>query len=61
MHELGATITGTANAIFERVVTFLPSVLSAVLLLFAGWLLARLLRVLTVRGALLAEAEKHQM
>ena len=55
MAELGATITGTAVAIFDRLVTYLPSVLSAVLLLFVGWLLARLMRALTVRGALLAE------
>ena len=55
MQELGATVSGTAGAIFDRLVTFLPSVLSAVLLLFAGWLLARVARALTVRGALLAE------
>ena len=55
MQELGATITGTANAIFDRLVTYLPSVLGAVVVVFLGWLLARLLRALTVRGALLAE------
>ncbi|MGH8745328.1 MAG: mechanosensitive ion channel family protein, partial [Burkholderiales bacterium] len=55
MKDLGAAITNSASAILERLVTYLPSVLGAVLLLFAGWFLGRLLRALTVRGAVLAE------
>lgn len=55
MNNLGTAITGSASAILERLVTYLPSVLGAVLLLFAGWLLARLLRALATRGAMLVE------
>jgi hypothetical protein len=55
MKELGTAITGSASAILDRLVTYLPSVFGAVLLLFAGWFLGRLLRALTVRGAVLAE------
>ena len=34
----------------------MPSVVGAVLLLFAGWVLARLLRAVAARGALLIDA-----
>ncbi len=55
MTDLGSAITGSASAVLERLVTYVPSVLGAVMLLFAGWVLARLLRALTIRGAMLAE------
>jgi small-conductance mechanosensitive channel len=56
MNDLGKAITNAAATILERLVTFIPSVLGAVALLFAGWVLARLLRAVTARGALLVDA-----
>jgi len=55
MNDLGKAITNAAATILERLVTFVPSVVGAVLLLFAGWVLARLLRAVTARGALLID------
>jgi len=55
MKELGTAIADSASAILHRLVVHLPSVLLAVLLLIAGWVLGRLLRLLTIRGAMLAE------
>jgi len=56
MNDLGNAIKNAAATILERLVTFIPSVLGAVALLFAGWVLARLLRAVTARGALLVDA-----
>lgn len=55
MKNLGDSFTGAAGALFERLAAHLPSLIGAIVLLAAGWLLARLLRVLTVRGMHLAE------
>ncbi len=54
--NLGGAITAAGQAILDRVVAHLPNLLGAVLLLIVGWLLARLLRVLALRGMLLIEA-----
>jgi len=55
MNSFANSIAGSAGALFERLAAHLPSLIGALLLLAAGWLLARLLRVLAVRGMLLAE------
>jgi small-conductance mechanosensitive channel len=55
MNDLGAALREATADIGERIVEFLPSLLGALLLVLAGWLLARILRALTVRGALLVE------
>jgi hypothetical protein len=55
MTELGTAIADSASAILHRLVIHLPSVLWAVVLLFLGWVLGRLLRLLTIRGAMLTE------
>lgn len=55
MNDLGAALTEASSGIGERIVTFLPSLLGALLLVLAGWLLAHILRALTVRAALLME------
>lgn len=55
MRNLGDTLAAAAAAIFDRVVAYLPSVFGAVLLLIAGWALARLLRALTMRAVLLLD------
>jgi small-conductance mechanosensitive channel len=55
MKNFGESFTGAAGALFERLHAHLPSLIGALVLLAAGWLLARLLRVLTVRGMHLAE------
>jgi small-conductance mechanosensitive channel len=53
---LGDAVAAAASAIFDRAVAYLPSLLGAVLLLIAGWVLARILRALTVRAVLLLDA-----
>lgn len=55
MTELGTAIADSASAILHRLVVHLPSVLWAVVLLILGWALGRLLRLLTIRGAMLTE------
>lgn len=55
MNNLGDSITSTTAALLERLAAHLPSLIGAIALLVAGWLLARLLRVLAVRGMRIAE------
>jgi len=54
--NLGESFTRAAAAFLERLSAHLPNLIGAVLLLAAGWLLARLLRLLAVRGMRFAEA-----
>jgi hypothetical protein len=53
--RLGDAVATSSAAIVDAVVTYLPSILGAVLLLLAGWILARLLRAITVRSVLLLD------
>jgi Mechanosensitive ion channel, conserved TM helix len=53
--KLGDAVASSSAAIVDAVVTYLPSILGAVLLLLAGWILARLLRAVTVRSVLLLD------
>jgi hypothetical protein len=55
MNDLGAALRQSTAEIGERIVDFLPSLIGALLLVLAGWLLARLLRALTVRATMLVE------
>ena len=55
MNNLGEALQRTGSDIVERLVASLPSLLGALLLLVAGWLVARILRALTIRAALLIE------
>ncbi|MGH8709334.1 MAG: mechanosensitive ion channel family protein [Burkholderiales bacterium] len=55
MSNVGQSFTGAAGALLERLAAHLPNLVGALVLLIAGWLLARLLRVLAVRGMHLAE------
>lgn len=55
MNNLGAALTGATTNILERIVAYLPSLLGALLLIVLGWLVARLLRALTMRAVLLIE------
>lgn len=55
MNNFRDSLTGAAVALVERLASNLPSLLGAVLLLAVGWMLARVLRVLAVRGAQLVE------
>ena len=55
MNTLGEALSGASSAILERIVSYLPSVLGAMLLLIVGWLLARILRAFTVRAVLLID------
>jgi small-conductance mechanosensitive channel len=53
--QLGEAVKTSGAAILDAVVTYLPSVLGAVVLLLAGWVIARLLRAVTVRSVLLLD------
>ena len=55
MNDLGEALAAASSGIIENLTSYLPSVLGALLLLLVGWLLARILRALTVRAVLLAE------
>jgi small-conductance mechanosensitive channel len=55
MNDLGATLTSTSADILQRIVAYLPNIVGSLLLVLAGWVLARVLRALTVRSTLLAE------
>jgi small-conductance mechanosensitive channel len=55
MDNLGEALTSAGSDIIASIAPYLPSVLGALVLLVVGWLLARILRVLTVRAVLLAE------
>ncbi len=48
-------LTGVLDQTVERLALYLPNVLGAFLLLFAGWVVARLLRAAAVRLTLLGE------
>ncbi len=56
MNNLGSALASATAGIVERIVAFLPSLLGALLLVLVGWLLARILRALTVRALLLVES-----
>lgn len=53
--KLGDAVASSGTAIMDAVVTYLPSILGAVVLLLAGWVIARLLRAITVRSVLLLD------
>lgn len=55
MNSLSEALKRASSDIVERIVASLPSLLGALLLLVLGWLLARILRALTMRAVLLAE------
>ena len=54
-NELGTAITSAFTHIAQAIKHYLPSVLGAVALLFAGWLVARVLRAVTMRLARLLD------
>ncbi|MGD9125612.1 MAG: hypothetical protein PVG60_10980 [Desulfarculaceae bacterium] len=47
--EITAIVTGAWNAFATKITTFLPKIIGALLILVAGWLLARLLRYATTK------------
>ncbi len=53
--QLGEAVKSSGVAIMDAIVTYLPSILGAVVLLLAGWVIARLLRAITVRSVLLLD------
>jgi small-conductance mechanosensitive channel len=61
MSNFADSVTSAATTLLERLATHLPNLIGAILLLAAGWLLARLLRVLAVRGMQLAETLIERM
>ncbi|MGH8686590.1 MAG: mechanosensitive ion channel family protein [Burkholderiales bacterium] len=61
MGNFGDSIAGATGILLARLAENLPNLFFALLLLAAGWLLARLLRVLAVRGMQLAETLIERM
>jgi len=55
LRSLGDALATVGSTLLERFVAFVPSVLGAVLLLVAGWILARILRLLATRAAMLLD------
>lgn len=55
MNNFGDSVTSATSALLERLAAHLPNLIGAIVLLAVGWMLARLLRVLAVRGMRLAE------
>lgn len=56
MDALADALQRAANATVEQVLAHLPQLLGALALLFVGWVLARLLRLATRRGAALLDS-----
>ena len=55
MNSFTDSVTSATSALLERLAAHVPNLIGAILLLAVGWMLARLLRVLAVRGMRLAE------
>ena len=55
MNNLSEALGRAASELLERVAESLPSLLGALILLLIGWLLARLLRALSMRAVLVIE------
>lgn len=55
MNNLGEALSNTSTAVLERMLAYLPSLLGALALLLAGWVLARIMRALVMRSVLLAD------
>ena len=53
--DFGSALMSGTSSIVEHVVSFLPNIVGAIALLIIGWLLARLLRAVTWRGARLLD------
>ncbi len=53
---LGEALLNAASTLLERLASYVPGAIAAVLLLLAGWILARILRALTQRAVLLVDA-----
>lgn len=56
MKNIAESLAGAAGASLEQLASQLPNLLAAIVLVLAGWLLARLLRFLAVRGMQALEA-----
>jgi hypothetical protein len=53
--DFGESVASAGAALVERLSSYLPSVLAALVLLLVGWLLARLLKVLAARAVMLLD------
>ncbi len=56
MQNLSESLSALGSTIVDRVAQHLPSILGAIVLLIAGWALARVARAFTVRSVLLLDA-----
>jgi len=59
--RVGDAVTSSGAAIMDAVVTYLPSIVGARRLLLAGWVIARLLRAITIRSVLLLDTLLSRM
>lgn len=55
VRNLGDPLSQAASALLDRVAQHFPGVIAAVLLLLAGWVLARIMRALTKRAMMLVD------
>lgn len=55
MNNLGEALASAGFGIIESIVAYLPNIIGALLLIVVGWVLARVLRALSVRAMLLAD------
>ncbi len=52
---LGDAVVNATSTMLERLVSYLPNFVAAILLVLLGWILARMMRALAIRGALLID------
>jgi small-conductance mechanosensitive channel len=55
MNNLADALASAGSGIIESIVAYLPNIIGALLLIVIGWVLARILRALSVRAMLLAD------
>ena len=55
LNDWGTALSASLAQIVERVTLYLPSILGAFLLLLVGWVVARVLRSMAIRSAVLID------
>ncbi len=61
LSDWGAALSGAFTQIVERIGQYLPSILGAFLLLLLGWIIARVLRTLSIRAAIIVDRMLSRM
>lgn len=55
VRSLGDAVVNATSTMLERLATYLPNFVAAILLVLLGWILARMMRALAIRAALLVD------